>query len=509
MIEKEKRVQDLETWFHELLDNFRKEFEMLDESEKSQIPKNLDFSYPSQIEIFWVTEPIEYQLFITMHDHSRKDGEIIINGPFIGSELIPKVIEIMEEPRWKKDAPNKIDETTFLRFDDDIGNQENKYSDLFLLHISNLIITMRNDPTGNFKKGNVSGQIFDYDGWGMNIKGNIAELLKPDSLVSKSIKEAKQRAAQIKETKDVEIQQINSKNDEKEYLSVFGAYYYPGVRIGDNLELTFKEKLINTIGKPIYFPEAENKFTFNNKHGFFDTFGFVGIQNKSEKAAIKVLNTIFGVSLILGYNSTSVRELELFSMKMDSESLSIGGFSWQPEADRFSPYTSHGLRKIALPLDSMKMIINTAEKVSHNEPINESVSFLLESFTHFYNSEYSQSFLFSWLVIENYILRLFEEMLSEKEVSGKRKEKFKTQDKWSTETKIEVLNFNDIINLDEYNIFIRFNAKRNKFAHKGITIDKKESKELFEFSQNIIKNLLIEHGLADSEKGGTISNHIY
>ena len=68
---------------------------------------------------------------------------------------------------------------------------------------------MRNDPTGNFKKGNVSGQIFDYDGWGMNIKGNIAELLKPDSLVSKSIKEAKQRAAQIKETKDVEIQQIN------------------------------------------------------------------------------------------------------------------------------------------------------------------------------------------------------------------------------------------------------------------------------------------------------------
>ena len=112
----------------------------------------------------------------------------------------------------------------------------------------------------------------------------------------------------------------------------------------------------------------------------------------------------------------------------------------------------------------------------------------LESFTHFYNSEYSQSFLFSWLIIEKYISRLFEEMLSEKEVSGKRKKKFKTQDKWSTETKIEVLNFNGIINLDEYNFFIRFNTKRNEFAHKGKTIDQKESKELFEFSENVIEN---------------------
>ena len=492
MIEREKQVQDLETWFTKLLDTFRKEFEVLDESEQSQIPFNLDFTYPCQIEIFWVTEPLEYQLIITMHDHSRKDGEIIINGPFIGSELIPKVIEIMEEPRWKKNASNKNETSTFPTFDYDIGNQENKYSDIFLQHISKLIFTLRNDPTVNFPKGiMLDGQIFDDDGWGMNTKGNIVELLEPDSLVSKSINEAKQRAAQINENKDIKKQQINSKSEEKEYLCVFGAYYYPGVRIGDYLELTFKEKLINTIGKPIYLPEAENRFSFNNKQGFFDTFGFVGIQCKNEKAAIKVLNTIFGVTLIFGFNSISVRELELFSMKMDPESLSIGGFSWNVEAKRFDLYTSHGLRKIALPLDSMKMIIKVAENVSNIKAINESVLFLLESYTHFYNSEYSQSFLFSWLVIEKYISRLFEEMLSEKGVSSNRKKKFKTQDKWSTETKIEVLNFNGIINLDDYNFFIRFNAKRNEFAHKGITIDQKESQELFEFSKNIIKNEII------------------
>ena len=490
MNEKERQVQELKKWCQELLDNFRKEYGTLDELERSQIPNNLDFRYPCQIEFFWVIEPLEYQLFLTMHDPSRKDGEIIVNGPFMGYELIPKVIEIMDEPRWKKNAHNKIDRArTFPRFDDDVGNQENKYSDIFLSHISNLIITLRNDPTANFRKGNIGAHVFGYHGWGMIIKGNIVESIKTDSLVSESINEAKQRAAQIIENKELVSPQNNSKKEGKKYLEVHGAYYYPGVRIGDNLELSFKEKLINAIGKPIYFPEAEYKFDFNGKYGFFDTFGFVGIQIENEKEAIKILNTIFGVSLIFGSGALSVRESELFSMRMDPESLSIGGFSWQTEADkRFSPYSSHGLRKITIPLDSMKMIINVAENVSHDKTINESLLFLLESFTHFYNSEFSQSFLFSWLVVEKHISRLFEEMLSEKEVSNNRKKKFKNQDKWSTETKIEVLNFTGMINSDDYKSLIRFNAERNKFAHQGITIEHEESKKLFEVSKNIIKN---------------------
>ena len=490
MNEKERQVQELKKWCQELLDNFRKEYGTLDELERSQIPNNLDFRYPCQIEFFWVIEPLEYQLFLTMHDPSRKDGEIIVNGPFMGYELIPKVIEIMDEPRWKKNAHNKIDRArTFPRFDDDVGNQENKYSDIFLSHISNLIITLRNDPTANFRKGNISAHVFGYHGWGMIIKGNIVESIKTDSLVSESINEAKQRAAQIIENKELVSPQNNSKKEGKKYLEVHGAYYYPGVRIGDNLELSFKEKLINAIGKPIYFPEAEYKFDFNGKYGFFDTFGFVGIQIENEKEAIKILNTIFGVSLIFGSGALSVRESELFSMRMDPESLSIGGFSWQTEADkRFSPYSSHGLRKITIPLDSMKMIINVAENVSHDKTINESLLFLLESFTHFYNSEFSQSFLFSWLVVEKHISRLFEEMLSEKEVSNNRKKKFKNQDKWSMEAKIEVLNFTGMINSDDYKSLIRFNAERNKFAHQGITIEHEESKKLFEVSKNIIKN---------------------
>lgn len=488
MSERERQIQELEKWCQELINNFRNEYETLDELEQSQIPNDLDFRYPCQIEFFWVTEPLEYQLFITMHDASRVDGEIIVNGPFLGSELIPKVIEIMDEPRWKKKADTEIDRT-FPTFDDDIGNQENKYSDIFLIPISNLIISLRNDPTSNFNKGTVGGQIFGDHGWSMAIKGNIVDLKKTSSLVSESINEAKQQAARIRGKKEPELPQNNSKIEAKKYLEVFGAYYYPGIRIGDNLELTFKEKLTNTIGKPIYLPEAEYKFNFNGKHGFFDTFGFVAIQNETVTEAIKILNTIFGVSLIFDFDSLSVREFELYSMKMDPESLSIGGFSYfDQNTKRFTPYSSHGLRKKAISLDSMNKIISIAEKVSHDKNTNELLLFLLESFTHLYNFEFSQSFLFSWLVAEKHISRLFEEMLLGKKVLPDRKDKFKNHDKWSTETKIEVLDFAGKINSKDYNFLIKFNTKRNNFAHKGKIIEQQESKELFEFSKNIIKD---------------------
>jgi len=302
MSERDRRIQELKKWCQELINIFRTEHETLDELERSQIPVNSDYRYPCQMEFFWVTEPLEYQLFITMHDASRMDGEIIINGPFLGSELIPKVIEIMDEPRWKKKADNEIDRT-LPAFDYDVGDQENKYSDMFVIPVSNLIIDLRNDPTSNFRKGDLNGQLFGNHGWSMTIKGNIVELKEANSLVSDSINEAKQQAARIRGKKELKLPQINTEREEKKYLEVFGAYYYPGVRIGDNLEFTFKEKLTNTIGKPIYLPEAEHKFNFSGKHGFFDTFGFVAIQNENEREAVKILNTIFGVSLVFGFNS--------------------------------------------------------------------------------------------------------------------------------------------------------------------------------------------------------------
>lgn len=486
----ENKVQDLEKWCEDLIKNFRAECDKLDELEKSQIPNYLNFKSPCQIEFFWVDEPVEYQLFITMHDPDAKDGAIFINGPYKRHEILKKAIEIMNEPRWKKKTPYK-EYTEFSEYDD-VGYQENKYSDAFVHQISAFYRNLNRNIAVNFEGGQISGQSMgDYD-WCSTIKGNIAKQNNPMSLISESIKSAKQKAFDIRNKNDSDLTQKNVRIKENKKLKIIGAYYYPTIRIGDNLELSFQEKLTNSIGSPIYFPQIDHEFKLNGKFGFFDSFGFIGIQTDSEKEATQILNTIFGISLLLGFDSLSVRESELSSAKMNSESKSLGGFSWQnSDTKRPSPYSSHGLRKTAIPTDSMKEIIDITEKVLRNDTLNDSILFLLESYTHLHDSEYSPSFIFSWFIIEKRISQLFDEMLSEKKVSKNRKKKFENHEKWSSDTKIEVLNFCGKITNEEHQYISKYNKMRNKLVHQNNKLGKNESNELFEFSKQIVKDQVI------------------
>ena len=486
----ENKVQELEKWCEDLIKNFRTECDKLDELEESQIPNDLNFKSPCQIEFFWVDEPVEYQLFITMHDPDAKDGAIFINGPYKRHEIIEKVIEIMDEPRWKKKTPYK-EYTEFSEYDD-VGYQENKYSDAFVHQISAFYRDLNRNIAVNFEGGQISGQSMgDYD-WCSTIKGNIAKQNDPMSLISESIKNAKQKSFDIRNKKDSDLTQKNVRTKENETFKIIGAYYYPTIRIGDNLELSFQEKLTNAIGSPMYFPQIDHEFELNGKFGFFDSFGFIGIQTDSKKEATKILNTIFGVSLIFDFDSLSVRESELSSADMNSKSKSLGGFSWQiSDTKRPTPYSSYGLRKTAIPIDSMREIIDITDKVLRDNTLNDSILFLLESYTHLHDSEYSPSFIFSWFIIEKRISQLFDEMLSEKDISRKRKNKFENHGIWSSDTKIEVLNFCGKITDEEHKPISKYNKMRNEFVHQNNRIDKDESYKLFELSKQIVKDQVI------------------
>ena len=486
----ENKVQELRKWCENLIKNFRTEYDKLDELEKSQIPNDLDFKSSCQIEFFWVNEPVEYQLFVTLHDPDAKDGAIFINGPYKRHEILEKVIEIMDEPRWEKKTPYK-DYTEFSEYDD-VGYQENKYSDAFVHQISSFYRDLNRNIAANFEGGQISGQSMGDCDWCTIIKGNIAKQNDPMSFISESIKSAKQKAFDIRNKKDLDLIQKNVRTKENEKLKIIGAYYYPTIRIGDNLELSFQEKLNNSIGSPMYIPQIDYEFRLNGHFGFFDSFGYIGIQTNSEKEATKILNTIFGVSLILGFDSLSVRESELSSTDMNSESKSLGGFSWRiSDTKRPSPYSSYGLRKTAIPIDSMREIIDIAEKVLRNDTLNDSILFLLESYTHLRDSEYSPSFIFSWFIIEKQISQLFDEMLSEKDVSKNRQKKYENHGKWSSDTKIEVLNFCGKITNEDYKHISKYNKMRNDFVHQNNKIDKDESIKLFELSKQIVKDQLI------------------
>ena len=248
--EKERKIQELNKCCRNLIDDFRKEYEKLDELERKQISDNMRYSDPCQIEIFWMSEPSEYQLFILLHDSGRADKEIIINGPFQGHEFADRVIEIMEEPRWKNEAPY----TRYDGFlDSDVGDQENKYSDAFVLPFSSFLTIISNSPLINSGQGLQSSMPIGDRDWCAIIKGNLAEFKPKELRMYDFIGIAKQLAASVRAGT---VSQLQTSKRTKPNLKVIGTYFYPLVRIGDRLELSFKEKLYG----PNFFETPKYEF---------------------------------------------------------------------------------------------------------------------------------------------------------------------------------------------------------------------------------------------------------
>lgn len=63
--------------------------------------------------------------------------------------------------------------------------------------------------------------------------------------------------------------------------------------------------------------------------------------------------------------------------------------------------------------DNLLGIIQKAEQVTRKTAASDYLVFLLEAYTLFTTSEYMQSFLMSWLVLERYITKLWEAYLAE------------------------------------------------------------------------------------------------
>jgi hypothetical protein len=489
MTEIDKEVEELKKWFLYRIENFRTEYEKLDDLEKKFIIPSLHYISPCQIEVFWVKEPIECQLFIILHNPDRPDKEIIVNGPFKGFELEENVIKIMQEPRWNENAPYFEQNNWSIKDHEDVGNQEKKYSDYFTQHFSNFLNFIRILPLARIANGPVSGQPMGDD-WCGYLKGNLATVNNSELRFIDSIISAKQAAERKRSGKYDEMIHSGGEAVKDSNQRLIGAYYYPGVRIGDHLELSFKEKLYSP--NILNFPKCDFIFSINGRKIYCDTFGLVLIPETDQNKAIKFLNTMFAISMLFGFDSTSLRRNDLVCTKINpatfKEDEQFGGFSWTvPTTKRYIPTRFGGIRSIAISVEKMQQILNMVEKSYSEEIFQQSLLYLLESHTHFTNAEYSQSAFFSWLIIEQYINGIYDVMIKDKLVSKKRKTYLKNPSIWPTANKLEALNFANRIDDADYQFLRDFNEKRNKFVHKGETFNETDAKQLFDYSLDIVK----------------------
>jgi len=66
-------------------------------------------------------------------------------------------------------------------------------------------------------------------------------------------------------------------------------------------------------------------------------------------------------------------------------------------------------------------LIREAERITQNPELSDSLIFLLDAYTCLQSSEYIQSFILSWIIIERHIYWLWKNFLKEKQITGNRK----------------------------------------------------------------------------------------
>ncbi len=471
--------KEIEGWFVDLIETFRREYEKLSDSEKSQLLNSFDYTFPCQIEVFWMNDPIEYQVIVVTHDEDRSDMEIIIHGPFKAHEFLEKIEKIMEESRWQKVAYTRHPHKEVV-----------KYSDLFISILSNLFRIIKNSIFSKVSKGYIGGVALGAREWCWYVSGNVIEL-DPYELVKNSIDEMKYRVKN-KTSQGEETIQLSRISENR--LKGYGTYFYPMVWIGKIPEPTFKEKVTGE-----YNLSSSKVFDtkFNTFKLIVNSDGFIGIVTEDRTEAIRILNLIFGVALVLGHTCFAVRESEIAEIEVDPQSLEICSISMPYLSlktlfiDHLRPkITYFGMKEISE--SDIREIIKIAEKINKNPYLSELLIFLLEGSTHYVNAEYSQSFIMNWVIIERYIDKLWREFLDEKQMSNRRKDKLTNPALWNIDSILEVLNLSGKLDDEGYELLRDLKNKRNNFVHRGRLIDKESAKELLNFSYVIVKNELFD-----------------
>lgn len=474
-------MSELEEWLRSLIQEFRTQYNTLPESTRKYVSNLDNFNPPCQVLALWVAEPEEQYLFVT-RDSNRPDLEIKAVGPLPLSRVLESMETILEEP-WLQKPLDKSDH--FLA-----GSYRDLLEDIFI----GLVNRLRYEvlvPTRNTKETHVGPKmIYAKGGFYWDISGNLTQL-DVKKVVEEIIAQApkQEQFARTQREAPTQTQPVQA-----EIVKGHGTFFYPPVWVGKLPEVSFRQHLF---GMQL-FPLVEG-FTASYKGRVVRIMqdGYVALGEPDKAKCVRFLNEIMGTSLLSGLPVFAIRENDIgeVSFRKDSKMIEQIAFPVSPDRARLASYQfsideqslrSH--REVAQ--DSLLQIIQKAEQVTRQPAASDYLVFLLEAYTLFTNSEYMQSFIMSWLVLERYITKLWEGYLAEEGVSGERKRKLTNPLFWSTDYVLETLNLSGKINDDEFKSLMRLKTKRNDITHEGSITAKNESEECLRTAELFVRREL-------------------
>lgn len=311
--------------------------------------------------------------------------------------------------------------------------------------------------------------------------GNIAEIDKI-KIVTQIIESAKKEAARAKA-------KPTTPPPPKPIINSCVTYFYPPIWVGKWPKKTFKEKAKGSFT----FPKKALNLEYKGRIVIIQQDGLIAIGEEDVLKATRMLNEIMATSLLMGLEANAIRELEVSNAKIDPSSLIIR--SWRTRAYTlrtqlayiFPPQQPRFEDRIKVKKENIIEIIQQAERISQDPDISDFLTFFLQAHTHLDNSEYSQSFIMSWVIIEREMIWLWRKFLKEEQMPRKRREKLSRTTYWTIDFIIEGLNIGGRLSEKEYRDLMDLKSNRNDIIHAGESTTLEEAEKCFEMAKSIVK----------------------
>lgn len=478
----------LKKWLLEMIACFREEYNKLTDHEKEHISPSNNFHKHLQIELIQFINPVKGFMILTFFD-DRPDLEIKVHDPIEAYDYVDFIEELISDKKWdKEEAEVDYEHEIFPEH----RNLRSRLEGLFASYIK---WTKRAENPYPKRYGHILS--IGSFGYVWFLIGYINEL-DPTQFALDIIKNAKQRAA-AKKTPRKPVQAPTR-------VSGYGTYFYPAIWIDDFPDLDFREQ---ASGGLFQLHETELfSVPYKGNKVVVRKGGFITVTESDKLRAKEYLNEIFATALINDIPSYAVRETELDSVTVEEDSGRMVGYMSQMDSMRSTIRERLSDTNISLirferenvSQEKLKEIIRKSERITSNGFKKNQLLDMLESYTHLQNAEYTQSFVFSWLIIEREISRLWGEYLEKSKIEGQRKRTLSNTANWTMHIVLETLNMLGIINDEGYRILNKFRYKRNRVIHRGENVTKEEAEICYQNALNFLSKKLLYVRMYDVQK---------
>ncbi|MBA7556273.1 hypothetical protein ES705_48973 [subsurface metagenome] len=123
------------------------------------------------------------------------------------------------------------------------------------------------------------------------------------------------------------------------------------------------------------------------------------------------------------------------------------------------------IKRNIIPLSKIETAFRTLKSLIGSNKLFNSLSLLIDSYTHLMKWELNESFILSWVLIEQYLNHIWNSLLDSKNISYERKKKLRSRE-FTAYVKVNFLALLGILEEEEYRDINKIRKKRNKLMHE-------------------------------------------